>query len=210
MDTDVSTTVRDESAATAQDPAERTEPPQHLVVMGVAGSGKTTVATLLAQRLGTEYAEADQFHPEANIAKMSAGTPLTDEDRWPWLEAIRDWLSVEADAGRSGVVTCSALKRSYRDLLRTARGRVCFVHLDGSPELLAERMEHRSGHFMPTSLLPSQLATLEPLDDDEPGFTVDVTRTPEEIADLVLDRRAGCGRTDPGTSTGASTETEVR
>jgi gluconokinase len=206
MDTDVSTTVRDESAATAQDPAEHTEPPQHLVVMGVAGSGKTTVATLLAQRLGTEYAEADQFHPEANIAKMSAGTPLSDEDRWPWLEAIRDWLSAEADAGRSGVVTCSALKRSYRDLLRTARGRVCFVHLDGSPELLAERMEHRSGHFMPTSLLPSQLATLEPLDGDEPGFTVDVTRTPEEIADLVLDRRAGCGRTGPGTST----ETEVR
>ncbi|ARU51040.1 gluconate kinase [Cellulosimicrobium cellulans] len=207
MDTDVSTTVHAESAATAQDPAEPTEQPQHLVVMGVAGSGKTTVATLLAQRLGTEYAEADQFHPQANIEKMSAGTPLTDEDRWPWLEAIRDWLSAEAEAGRSGVVTCSALKRSYRDLLRTARGRVCFVHLDGSPELLAERMEHRSGHFMPTSLLPSQLATLEPLDDDEPGFTVDVTRTPEEIADLVLDRRAGCGAAGTGSATGTATGT---
>ncbi|MBM7821498.1 gluconokinase [Cellulosimicrobium cellulans] len=207
MDTDVSTTVHAESAATAQDPAEPTERPQHLVVMGVAGSGKTTVATLLAQRLGTEYAEADQFHPQANIEKMSAGTPLTDEDRWPWLEAIRDWLSAEAEAGRSGVVTCSALKRSYRDLLRTARGRVCFVHLDGSPELLAERMEHRSGHFMPTSLLPSQLATLEPLDDDEPGFTVDVTRTPEEIADLVLDRRAGCGAAGTGSATGTATGT---
>ena len=170
MDTDVSTTDRTDDAGSSQ--------PQHLVVMGVAGSGKTTVATLLARHLGTEYAEADQFHPEANIAKMSAGTPLTDEDRWPWLEAIRDWLSAEADAGRSGVVTCSALKRSYRDLLRTARGQVCFVHLDGSSDLLAERMAHRSGHFMPTSLLPSQLATLEALDDDEPGFTLDVASTP--------------------------------
>lgn len=181
MDTDVSTTDR-------PDDARPHSLPQHLVVMGVAGSGKTTVATLLARHLGTEYAEADQFHPEANIAKMSAGTPLTDEDRWPWLEAIRDWLSAEADAGRSGVVTCSALKRSYRDLLRTARGQVCFVHLDGSPDLLAERMAHRSGHFMPTSLLPSQLATLEALDDDEPGFTLDVASTPEQIVDEILTR----------------------
>ncbi|MFD4993765.1 gluconokinase [Cellulosimicrobium cellulans] len=180
MDTDVSTTDRTDDAGSSQ--------PQHLVVMGVAGSGKTTVATLLARHLGTEYAEADQFHPEANIAKMSAGTPLTDEDRWPWLEAIRDWLSAEADAGRSGVVTCSALKRSYRDLLRTARGQVCFVHLDGSSDLLAERMAHRSGHFMPTSLLPSQLATLEALDDDEPGFTLDVASTPEQIVDEILAR----------------------
>ncbi|MCB7136092.1 gluconokinase [Cellulosimicrobium marinum] len=156
--------------------------------MGVAGSGKTTVATLLGDRLGLTYAEADQFHPAANIEKMSAGTPLTDEDRWPWLEAIRDWLSAESDAGRSGVVTCSALKRSYRDLLRTARGQVCFVHLDGSAELLADRMEHRSGHFMPTSLLPSQLATLEPLADDERGLTLDVARPPEELVDEILAR----------------------
>ncbi|MBD8079904.1 gluconokinase [Cellulosimicrobium arenosum] len=183
MDTDVSSTA---SAPDAPDAPEAL--PEHLVVMGVAGSGKTTIATLVAERLHTTYAEADQFHPQANIDKMSAGTPLTDDDRWPWLEAIRDWLSSEADAGRSGVVTCSALKRSYRDLLRTAHGSVCFVHLDGSRELLGERMEHRSGHFMPTSLLPSQLATLEPLADDERGFTLDVSATPLDLADEIRDR----------------------
>ncbi|GAA1974101.1 gluconokinase [Isoptericola halotolerans] len=162
----------------------------HLVVMGVAGSGKTTVATLLADRLGVEYAEADQFHSAQNIAKMTAGTALTDADRAPWLEAIRDWLTAEADAGRPGVVTCSALKRSYRDVLRSARGLVRFVHLDGSPELLAERITARSGHFMPTSLLPSQLATLEPLDDDEDGLTVDIAVPPTEIVDDVVARCA--------------------
>ncbi|WP_277209281.1 gluconokinase [Isoptericola croceus] len=156
--------------------------------MGVAGSGKTTVARMLAERIGVEYAEADTFHSEANIAKMSTGTPLTDADRAPWLEAIRDWLTAEADAGRPTVVTCSALKRSYRDVLRTARGRVRFLHLHGSPEMLAERITGRSGHFMPTSLLPSQLATLEPLDDDEDGLTVDVAAPPEEIVDDVVAR----------------------
>lgn len=174
-----------DSTASAPDPADAVE---HLVVMGVAGSGKTTVATLLSERLGVTYAEADQFHPQANIDKMTAGTPLTDEDRWPWLESIRDWLTSEAEAGRSGVVTCSALRRSYRDLLRTARGEVCFVHLSGSPELLAERIQHRSGHFMPSSLLPSQLATLEPLADDERGMTLDVAASPQELADEILAR----------------------
>ncbi|MFC8922413.1 gluconokinase [Cellulosimicrobium sp. NPDC057127] len=173
------------------EPGARTAPPntiEHLVVMGVAGSGKTTVATLLSERLGVTYAEADQFHPQANIDKMTAGTALTDEDRWPWLQAIRDWLTSEAEAGRSGVVTCSALKRSYRDVLRTAGGEVCFVHLSGSPELLAERMQHRSGHFMPPSLLPSQLATLEPLDADERGMTLDIAAPPHELADEILAR----------------------
>jgi len=157
----------------------------HVVVMGVAGSGKTTVAGLLATRLGVDVAEADEFHPQANIDKMSAGTPLTDDDRAPWLAAIRDWLTGETDAGRTAVVTCSALKRSYRDVLRGAHGRVRFVHLDGSPELLAERMAHRSGHFMPTTLLPSQLATLEPLEADEGGMRIDVTAAPEQIVDAV-------------------------
>lgn len=158
----------------------------HLVVMGVAGSGKTTIAGLLAARLGLDVAEADEFHPQANIDKMSAGTPLTDADRAPWLAAIRDWLTEESDVGRSAVVTCSALKRSYRDVLRGAHGRVRFVHLDGSPEVLAERMAHRSGHFMPPALLPSQLATLELLDGDEDGITIDVAVAPEAIVDSVL------------------------
>ncbi|MCK9792515.1 gluconokinase [Isoptericola sp. 4D.3] len=160
--------------------------PAHLVVMGVSGSGKTTIAGLLAERLGYDLAEADEFHPEANIAKMTAGTALTDEDRAPWLAAIRDWLGTETDAGRCAVVTCSALKRSYRDVLRAARGRVRFVHLHGSADLLAERMTHRSGHFMPPTLLPSQLATLEPLDDDEDGIVVDIADPPGAIVESVL------------------------
>ncbi|MFF2620390.1 gluconokinase [Oerskovia jenensis] len=176
MDTDVTPTPR------PGDP----DPQVHLVIMGVAGSGKTTVATLLAERTHRPYAEADEFHPQANIAKMSAGTPLTDGDRWPWLRAMRDWLDQQAAEGDSAVVTCSALKRTYRDLLRTAHGRVRFVHLTGSPELLEERMTHRSGHFMPASLLPSQLATLEPLADDEDGITLDVGTPPEELVEQIL------------------------
>ncbi|MFC8598927.1 gluconokinase [Isoptericola sp. NPDC057191] len=160
----------------------------HLVVMGVAGSGKTTVAALLAKRLDLALAEADDFHPPANVAKMHAGHPLTDEDRAPWLLAIRDWLDEQTAAGRHAVVTCSALKRAYRDVLRTARGPVRFVHLDGSRELLEERISARQGHFMPPSLLDSQLDTLEPLDPDEDGFTVGIEDEPEEIADQVVER----------------------
>jgi gluconokinase len=185
MDTDV---TPDEAEQDAH--ATRPRPAGHLVVMGVAGSGKTTVAALLADRLGREVAEADEFHPAENIAKMSAGTPLTDADREPWLRAIRDWLDEKTRAGIAVVVTCSALKRSYRDLLREARGPVRFLHLDGSPELLAERMAGRTGHFMPPELLPSQLATLETLDDDEDGITVDVSATPEQIADEAVRRLA--------------------
>lgn len=153
-----------------------------VVVMGVAGSGKTTVAELLAARLGVPYAEADEFHPRANIEKMSAGHPLTDEDRWPWLRAIAEWITRQA-AGDGGVVTCSALKRSYRDLLREGSAQVWFVHLAGTRELLADRIGHRKGHFMPAALLDSQLADLQPLDPDEPGVTLDVAHTPEELAE---------------------------
>ncbi|TXR58224.1 gluconokinase [Quadrisphaera setariae] len=150
--------------------------------MGVSGSGKTTVAQLLAKDLGWVFAEADEFHPRANIAKMENGHPLTDDDRWPWLGAIRDWASERSDAGEDAVVTCSALKRSYRDLLRGSRARVRFVHLDGPPELLAQRIGGRTGHFMPSSLLGSQLDTLEPLGTDEDGVVVSVDQSPQDCA----------------------------
>lgn len=158
-------------------------PPTAVVVMGVSGSGKTTVAEQLAERLGWRFAEADEFHPQANIAKMTAGTPLTDEDRRPWLEAVRDWLADRAGAGEGAVVTCSALRRSYRDLLRTGGERVLFLHLTGPREVLAARMGSRKGHFMPGSLLDSQLATLEPLGDDEPGLEASILDTPEQIVE---------------------------
>lgn len=161
--------------------------PRHVVVMGISGSGKTTIATALAERLGWTFAEADEFHPEANIAKMSAGTPLTDDDRWPWLEAMHDWMGGEARAGRSTVVTCSALKRSYRDLLDGAEGDVRFVHLSGDTDLILERMKTRSGHFMPASLLPSQISTLEPLDAGERGLTLENTGTPDEVTTRIVD-----------------------
>ncbi|MEV7286472.1 gluconokinase [Streptomyces sp. NPDC093252] len=154
--------------------------PHVVVVMGVAGTGKTTIGPLLAARLGVPYAEGDAFHPEANIAKMSAGTPLTDDDRWPWLDAIGAWA--DGRTGLGGVVSSSALKRVYRDRLRAAAPGLVFVHLTGDRSLIADRMAHRQGHFMPAALLDSQFATLEPLQADESGVAVDVSGTPEEIA----------------------------
>ena len=156
----------------------------HLVVMGVAGCGKSTIAQGLRDRLGWPLAEGDDLHPAANIAKMSSGTPLTDEDRWPWLDAIANWTAAEDAAGRSTIVTCSALRRVYRDRLRQAPGRTVFVHLVGSPELLAERLATRPGHFMPPSLLPSQLATLEQLEPDEEGIVLGI----DQAADLIVQR----------------------
>ncbi|MFF6878858.1 MULTISPECIES: gluconokinase, GntK/IdnK-type [unclassified Streptomyces] len=155
--------------------------PHVVVVMGVAGTGKTTIGPLLAARLGVPYAEGDDFHPQANIDKMSAGTPLTDEDRLPWLDAIGTWA--HGRAGHGGVVSCSALKRSYRDRLRAAAPGVVFVHLTGDRALIEDRMSHRQGHFMPTALLDSQFATLQPLAADEAGVGVDVAGGPEEITE---------------------------
>ncbi|PZE65664.1 gluconokinase [Curtobacterium sp. MCBD17_021] len=155
-----------------------------LVVMGVSGSGKSTVAAMVADELGWAFAEGDDMHPEANVAKMQAGTPLTDEDRWPWLDVVADWIRGHLDAGTNGVVTCSALKRSYRDVLRASG--VVFVHVAGDRSLLEQRMSSRSGHFMPTSLLASQLATLEPPQADEAHVTVAADRTPAEECAEVL------------------------
>ncbi|MFP3714451.1 gluconokinase [Puerhibacterium sp. TATVAM-FAB25] len=174
--------------------------------MGVAGSGKTTVAALLAGRLGASFAEGDEFHPPANVAKMTAGVPLDDADRWPWLGTIRDWLSAQHDAGRVGVVPASSLKRAYRDVLREARGGVLFVHLTGSRELLTERIQGRAGHFMKPAMLESQLATLQPLGGDEAGFTVDVTPRPAQIVDEIVERLAARGIRPAGAVASRTTE----
>jgi gluconokinase len=153
--------------------------------MGVAGSGKSSVGEPLAERLGVDFGEADDFHPRRNIEKMSAGQALDDEDRKPWLEAIGDFLADHADTGV--VVTCSALKRSYRDLLRTKAPAAVFLHLTGPEKLLAERMGSRKGHFMPTSLLGSQLETLEPLQPDELGYVADIAQPVEAIVKSFLE-----------------------
>ncbi|GGW49342.1 gluconokinase [Streptomyces lucensis JCM 4490] len=155
--------------------------PQVVVVMGVAGTGKTTIGPLLAARLGVPYAEGDDFHPKASIDKMSAGIPLQDADRWPWLDAIGHWA--HGRAGLGGVVSSSALKRSYRDRLRSVAPEVVFVHLTGERKLIEDRMAQRRGHFMPTALLDSQFATLQPLQPDEAGVSVDVGGSPQEIAE---------------------------
>jgi gluconokinase len=165
-------------------------PPTHLVVMGVAGSGKSTLAAALSKQLGWTCAEADEFHPDSNIAKMSRGIPLQDEDRWPWLREIRDWMTAQAQAGCSTVLTCSALKKSYRQLLAEAEGRVLFLHLDGGADLISQRMQGREGHFMPPTLLPSQLATLEALSQEEldaGSLRLDISRSPEELVAAVVE-----------------------
>ena len=153
----------------------------HVVVMGVSGSGKTTVAQGIAQVTGWVFAEADQFHSEANVAKMRAGVALDDSDRQPWLESLAAWMKDEDRRGHSTVVACSALRRAYRDVLRTGPPAVDFVHLDGAVELLHERMAARQGHYMPPSLLGSQLDTLEPLQQDESGTVLDLRDPPQEL-----------------------------
>jgi gluconokinase len=151
-----------------------------IVVMGVSGSGKSTVGAALAQRLRVPFADADDFHPPANIAKMTAGEPLDDNDRHPWLDAIGEWL---ADHHDGGVMSCSALKRKYRDQLRRHCADIEFVHLSGTPEVIGKRQASRPGHFMPASLLQSQFATLEPLESDERGITIDVDQNIDSIVD---------------------------
>ncbi|WTY91404.1 gluconokinase [Sphaerisporangium sp. NBC_01403] len=155
-----------------------------LVVMGVTGSGKTTVGAALAQRLRVPFADADDFHSQANVDKMSAGVPLDDADRLPWLRSIGAWLAGHVAGG--GVVSCSALKRSYRDVLREAAPGVGFVHLHGDQEVVRRRVAGRPGHFMPASLVASQFQTLEPLEDDERGVVLDLGRTVDELVEDYL------------------------
>lgn len=162
-----------------------------LVVMGVSGSGKTTVARAVAEQLGWVYAEGDDFHTEAAVAKMHAGRPLTDEDRRPWLRTLAAWVGARESAGDDAVLTCSALKRRYRDVLAEGHASVRFVHVSAAPEAIRQRLEQRRGHYMPASLLDSQLTALEPLQPDEPGWTVAADRPPEQVVAEVLAMLAG-------------------
>ena len=160
-----------------------------LVIMGVSGCGKSTVAKLLVDRLGWPFQEGDELHPPSNVAKMHAGTPLTDDDRWPWLDTVADWIHGRIAAGGPGIITCSALRRAYRDRLRRDdRDHVVFVHLAGSREVILGRLDSRRGHFMPPSLLDSQFATLEPPDPDEKAVTVDVARPADEQVAVIIDQ----------------------
>ena len=152
--------------------------------MGVSGSGKSTVAARLAQRLGWEFAEADRFHSPANVAKMASGVPLDDADRWPWLDGIAAWIDDRRRAGRRCVVACSALKRAYRE--RLAAGHVRFVYLRGDYDTIAARLAGRTGHYMPASLLRSQFDTLEEPGADENALVVSFGKTPDEIVEEVL------------------------
>jgi len=159
-----------------------------LVVMGVSGSGKTTIAKGVAAAKGWSLLEGDTFHPPANVAKMAAGTPLTDEDRWPWLRAIAAAIDADRARGESAVVACSALRRAYRDILIGDRPDVRLVYLRGSQALIGERMRARPGHFMPASLLDSQFQTLEEPGPDENPITVEIGGTPDEIVRAILER----------------------
>jgi gluconokinase len=164
------------------------ERPCALVVMGVSGSGKTTVAEALAKRIGWRFEDGDKFHPASNIAKMSAGIPLTDEDRWPWLQAIADEIDRLCGKGQRAVVACSALKRIYRNVLVHGRDDVRIILLDGTQQLIAGRLAARRGHFMPPGLLDSQFATLERPADDERAVTVSIDATVEAIVDDIVDQ----------------------
>ncbi len=157
-----------------------------LVVMGVCGCGKSTVAELLSAGLGWPLQEGDSLHPDANIAKMESGQPLTDEDRWPWLDEVAAWIEGQHAEGEDGIITCSALKRSYRDVLNRRGEGVVFVYLAGERRTLEERMQARVGHFMPPGMLASQLGTLEEPQPDEPAIRVPIEQPSAEIAEQVM------------------------
>jgi gluconokinase len=173
----------------------RTQRPVALIVMGVSGCGKSTVGERLAERLGWPFRDGDGFHPPENVEKMRSGTPLTDADRWPWLDAIAAWIDGQRRRGEHGVIACSALKRAYRDRLRAGHEDVRFVFLDGDRSLIASRLAARKGHYMPASLLDSQFATLERPTPDENALTISIVPPPDEIVDGVL-KELGLSRSE--------------
>jgi gluconokinase len=162
------------------------QPPCALIVMGVSGSGKSTVAQRLAARLGWRYEDGDWFHPPGNVAKMSAGHPLTDEDRWPWLKAIADEIDRAGEAGQHVVIACSALKHAYREVLIGGRNDVRIIYLNGTQDLIASRLNARKDHFMPPGLLASQFKTLEPPEANERPVTVSIDASVDAIVDDAL------------------------
>ena len=166
--------------------AEAVPPPSMLVIMGVSGSGKTTVAALLAGRLGWEFGDADDWHPPANVQKMHGGTPLDDADRWPWLASIAAWIDATRATGRHGVLACSALKRAYRDVLIGQRPDVRVIYLKGAEPLIHDRQAARTNHYMPASLVHSQFTALQEPGPEERPITVDVTPPPHEVVEAIV------------------------
>lgn len=160
--------------------------PVVVAIMGVSGSGKTTIGRALAERLGWPYKEGDELHPPANVEKMSRGVPLTDEDRWPWLQRVAQWIDDQLAKGEPGIITCSLLKRSYRDLVIDARNRVKLLYLRGDKHVIAERIAQRKGHFMPPSLLDSQFETLEEPGADEHPLIVEVHGSVDETVTCAI------------------------
>lgn len=162
-----------------------------VVVMGVSGSGKTTIGTLVAHRLGIDFMDGDSLHPLENVEKMAAGIPLTDEDRWPWLEEVGRKLHEHSQRHEGLVIACSALKRAYRERIRSEAPGVLFLHLSGTLEVLTKRLQGRSGHFMPQSLLQSQLDTLEPLRLEEGGYSLDINQPVSDMVDEAARKLSG-------------------
>jgi len=166
----------------------RSQSPLVIVLMGVSGSGKSTIGGALSRRLGWPFRDADSFHPPANIAKMSSGLPLNDDDRWPWLAAIAQWIDARCAAGTPGIVSCSALKRAYRSRIAGGRESVRLVYLNGDMGLIAQRLQARRDHFMPPSLLESQFAALEEPGTDEQPLVVSIALSPQRVVDTIIER----------------------